>query len=349
MRLIFTMVAAFGLADSGHAQQATNTLEIAQEFLGRQVANNNASALQSGDASPKRQLRAQEAINAANIALLKRQVVDRTTQVSRGEQLAKNLYDSAASQAAASLSQSGQNLTNYVTAKRIDRVDQYFGPNARQTIKNEAIVGNNLGGISQEGINLANVAVANVSINSGAQAFPETAVQENFNTLSLAAKAVVRDINQTGVNVGNMLIADRVENVERVFGGTQIIENEIRVASPANLPSVIQQNGTNIANYVAAAHVENLTQISNGSQVVRNKVTLNDGSTIGRSALRSYGVAYTESSENIVNFTHVKVPKTSRSSGSKSTVSMKQQASVPQSGIRSGVVSQVGNAAVIER
>lgn len=349
MRLSFTIVATIGLAGSAYAQQANTSLEVAQEFLNQQVANNNTLAVQSGDASGTRQLQVQEAINAANIVLFQRKVVDRAKQISRGEQRANNYYTSAAAQPDSSLRQSGQNLTNYVTADKINLIDQYFGPDALQSINNEAIVSDALGGISQNGINLANIALVNVSIDSGSQAFPETAVQENFNTLSLAAEAIVNDVNQTGMNVGNMLIADRVKNIERVFGGTQIIENELRVASPENLPNVIQQSGTNIANYVSASVVENLTQTSTGSQVVRNSVILGDDTILSEKALSSLGVSYTTTNENIVNFTHVKKRGDNGASDEDSTVSMKQIASIPQAGIRAGGVVQAGNVVVIER
>ncbi len=307
--------------------------------------------------------------NALNVLVSKGSVVSNATQISTGSQYATNLMDGRnATLADGTLRQMGENLANVITAEQVDSVTQQFGPGAMQDVTNTALLRGNAGSVVQIGRNTANIVEAELSIGLGSQVFPFDSTQQinNFVRISDAAPlpaemagfdvpatTLIRmssdaSIWQEGTNMGNILIADEVRDVARVFNGQQIINNHIILDDIGQAPPQITQSGINVANFVSASRVSGLTQVSDGVQIVENRVT--DGSLAD---LTAQVPQYTHVAENYVNVLHIRAPG-NPSGGTltvlDATVSASQEARIPQSSVSgNGRQVQVGNAATVER
>jgi len=316
--------------------------------------------------------------NAANILINTSTVIDRTDQVFSGQQSASNLVAGGiGTMQNDDLIQMGENLANVVIADRVDSVMQQFGPGAEQIVLNDTQIGLNRGMIEQTGRNTANIVVAEISIGSGSQVFPDGSIQSIENTVRLAglgfdpvdyygagdmpepyaglASQMMRaewmdepfgagEINQTGVNLGNILISEEVRDVSRIFNGEQAILNMVYVDDDTALPNHVTQSGINIANFVSAVEVSGLTQVSDGIQRVQNHVL--DSSL---QSLTEQLPSYTHVSENFVNVLHIREAEDSSSYGLLG-IQASQSNTVPQnSEMGNGRQVQVGNAVAVER
>lgn len=291
----------------------------------------------------------QVAVNAANI-ISAETVLANVHQIIDGQQFVSNFIEGEFHNTQDGISQSGENLGNIVQAAMIENVEQTLGENTLQQIDNFLRFTGELGFISQTGRNSANIVNADTSINSGAQVFPAGAKQVINNEIDLRDGGLARFIRQSGINLGNVLIADHVEDVSRVFSGDQIVNNTIYVNSPDDIRPT-EQTATNIVNYVSASTVNNLTQISDGRQIVNNSI---QSETLGE--ITNHHLV-TRSSQNYVNLLHITRQDTDGSTGTiggagdgnVGTISAGQTALYDQSVNGSGNHTQVGNAAVIER
>jgi len=290
----------------------------------------------------------QSILNAANILMAKDAAVNTARQTMRGNQIARNEIVVDGTGSALITDQIGENLANIITADRVERISQAFGPGATQTVSNDltsAAAG--LAGVTQEGRNTANIVTARLSIGSGEQLFPSDTSQKVENTINLNQPIGPQlDIVQSGTNIGNVLVADEVRNVTRVFSGDQIVRNTV-VSHGGDMPTRVTQSGLNIANFVSAKTVDGLTQVSDGNQIVENSVV---GMSLADIAGGSENYSY--SSTNIINLLEIQsidTPRSGRRVGS-STVKARQIANQPQRVQSSnGTHSQVGNAASISR
>ncbi|MBM2576773.1 hypothetical protein JQC91_10705 [Jannaschia sp. Os4] len=284
----------------------------------------------------------QSVLNAANILLSSATTVSLAQQVNVGTQRAENgvtLFHAPGS--SATVRQTGENLTNIIVADQVNEIEQAFGPGAAQLVDNAATLRGGFTEVDQTGRNTANVVVADISIGGGAQIFPEDTVQDVRNVARFVDTGARGRVSQQGTNIGNVLVADEVQNVTRVFEGDQIVRNMVETGGGPR-PSRISQSGLNIANFVAASRIVNLSQVSGGRQIVENTV---DGKTLAELDDRR-GVS--QSSTNIVNLLHVTRPNPG---GGGDFLRAEQTALQPQSatGGGGGRHTQIGNAAMIDR
>jgi hypothetical protein len=285
----------------------------------------------------------QSTTNVANVLQAKTYTIQSISQTMHGSQLAGSLYIDDAARQMASLSQSGENLANVVTANRIENVAQYLGDNASQSVLNTIEQASGVAAVNQYGSNMANVAYADVSIGSGMQVFPTGASQTVKNLIAPKNGGTVGKIAQTAQNMGNVLVADKVENVSRTFNGRQEIDNTFLNAPGAPVPESIKQSGLNVANYISANVVNNVSQISMGAQVITNTAYDPD---LGPLSDSTPGVRdFDQSSSNFVNLTVIN----STPGSSSEPVSLSQNSSMPQSAQGAGTQSQVANMATINR
>jgi hypothetical protein len=288
----------------------------------------------------------QSILNAANILMATNSVVNTAEQTMLGDQIARNRISANGAGNVLITNQIGENLANIIDADRVERIVQAFGPGATQLVLNDltsAAAG--LSGVMQTGRNTANVVTARLSIGSGEQLFPSDTVQRIENTVDLTQPVGPKfKIDQSGTNIGNVLVADDVRNVTRVFSGDQIVRNTV-VSNGGYIPARVNQTGLNIANFVSAQSVDGLTQVSDGNQIVENNI---EGMSL---AELSGGLAdYSYSSTNIVNLLEIRGPASSSGSDSGSTVRATQTAEQSQRvQSKSGTHSQVGNSASIIR
>ena len=290
----------------------------------------------------------QSGLNAANIISAGASLSD-VYQGMTGTQYASNSIDGTFFDFEDGISQTGENIANVVQAGLVENVGQFLGESAMQTVDNYINLTGYVGFLSQTGRNTANVVKADLSINSGEQVFPKGARQVVNNEIDLRNDGLARRIEQSGVNIGNVLIADHVEDVSRTFSGEQVVNNTIYVNSVADLRPT-EQTALNIANFVSASSVDNLTQVSDGQQVVNNKVY---SQTLGEITAHHL---VTRTSENYVNVLHLtgNDPKSSRarerSAGGSGTIraSAQQVARYDQTVRSVGTDVKVGKAAVRE-
>ncbi|MEX3313498.1 hypothetical protein [Sulfitobacter sp. PS-8MA] len=285
----------------------------------------------------------QSILNAANILLSKQTSIQSARQVMVGTQGAENIISTGNTEYHAVTAQIGENLANIVMAFEVNEISQAFGPGATQSVYNE-LSGTAAGliDVTQVGRNTANIVEATLSIGTGEQLFPSGTTQTIHNVVSLDhAGTSARPINQSGTNIGNVLVADEVRNVMRVFSGDQIVRNSV-TSEDGNTPSGITQSGVNIANFVSARHASGLKQISDGRQLVVNEV---EGMTLEEINRNAAGNTF--SSSNIVNLLEIQSldkPETG------SAITASQRANQTQTvDVNQGVHSQVGNAASISR
>jgi hypothetical protein len=150
-------------------------------------------------------------------------------------------------------------------------------------------------------------------------------------------------VDQVGQNFGNVLVADKVENVSRIFAGRQEVDNNFLNAPGVRVPRTIEQSGLNVANYISASVVSNVSQISTGTQVVTNTAYDSDRGTISAATPGIH--QFDQSSSNFVNLTVINPAP--ESSGE--PISLTQNASMPQSTNGAGSQSQIGNMVAISR
>lgn len=285
----------------------------------------------------------QSVLNAVNILLSSGTVVSQANQTFLGEQRAINIMEASEEGGSLAVSQTGENLANIIIVEQVDNVRQAFGPGAIQQVINEISGGTgSLRGISQIGRNTANIVIADVSIGSGEQLFPDETSQEIENTVNLdQAGSMPGRIVQSGTNIGNVLVADEVYNVARVFSGDQIVRNTVNAAD-GRTPYGVSQSGLNIANFVSANVANGLTQVSDGRQIVENNL---EGVTLAD--LENGVPGYTHSSTNIVNLLDIRNDRSSRSGDPIVATQRADQEQRVQAS--DGIHTQVGNAATIER
>ena len=285
----------------------------------------------------------QSILNAVNLLIASEAVVARVDQTMLGNQIARNVMTGLSPQNVTTTTQIGENIANIVIADQVDSVRQAFGPGANQVVYS-AVSGPAAGlhGVTQTGRNTANVVLATVSIGSGEQLFPSDTTQQIDNVVGLDQGARLADgITQQGTNIGNVLIADDVRDVARIFNGNQIVRN-IVTTQDGQTPAGVSQSGLNIANFVSAKHVQGLTQVSNGRQIVENQI---QGVTLADMSGKLSG--YSHSSTNIVNLLEIQSTDRPASGSTVSAIQTANQTQTVQSKL--GTHSQVGNAATITR
>src|SRR5690606_19877199 len=134
----------------------------------------------------------------------------------------------------------------------INLADQEMTAEAEQIVSNRLAAGGSFADIVQSGTNVVNIAMADHAIGTAEQVIDEGAVQQVINQIELDAGATVSGrIEQNGVNFGNVMVAERVDDVTRLFAGDQIVENTV-ILNGSTVPR-ISQTGSNIANYFAAS------------------------------------------------------------------------------------------------
>jgi hypothetical protein len=276
--------------------------------------------------------------NAANIVGLPEMGIYSADQKLEGRQGIANRIDLGQGQALHDIGQQGVNIANAITATAVRSVSQLLGDAAVQKVGNVADSSSDVGDLSQAGVNAANLAFASESIGTGAQDFPTGAVQQVDNLVTLRAGATAASIAQSGVNIGNLLSADRIDQVTRVFAGTQQVTNTVDFGS-GPMPRQITQSGVNVANLVVASEIGTLNQVSTGRQVTTNTVV--DG-TLKEYTDNPFGGVLTQQSNQ--NYVNIVILKGTKSDGQ--DIVLSQTANFPQSNAGSPA-SQVGNSMTI--
>ncbi|WGH78136.1 hypothetical protein [Jannaschia ovalis] len=302
----------------------------------------------------------QSILNAANLLLSRGTNLASATQVMQGSQTARNLIDEQGAGVVGTSTQTGENIANVIIATRVDEIRQSFGPDAMQEVFNTLRADSQSGGtITQIGRNTANIVMAEISIGSGEQLFPEGTVQRVENLVDFVqVGSNGGHIDQRGTNIGNVLMADEVHNVHRVFDGEQIVNNVVSSAD-GQTPGSVNQEGLNIANFVSARVVSGLTQTSNGTQTVTNSL---EGATL---ADYEAGLVpgWTQSTTNIVNLLDIRgggspMPATSTGPSGETVTNGNPNANMPVSATQNanqqqnfsggnGNHMQIGNAASV--
>jgi hypothetical protein len=341
-----SVLALFALAPScAHAESLQ--AQIRQVFAGMQIASISASDVTTtpalndsdnlsygdhvGDLS-------QAGTNVSNVLSAPSTPVNNLSQTLRGQQIVLDLIKTKGS--AGALQQNGLNISNAASGITLAGIIQYMDDSGRQAITNRATINGKLGQITQSGINAANLLFATTSIDSAGQAIAPGAVQRVDNILRVAGGG--HSVTQTGTNIGNAVIADKVDNVTRVFRGEQIVDNVLNFGS-GPMPFSIAQSGLNVANYVSARDIGTLNQISTGSQVIKNSVV--DGTLQAYTASTVGGTLTQQSNANYVNVVSVTGGKTDGQ-----TLSISQTAQFTQTNsVSGGGSTQAGNVVSINR
>ena len=371
-RKYLSVLAFFSISPAAHAQAELDPNLIAsQSMTGNQTSlnylNNRRSSILNGSptgtttnhalgidaifqpvpATVTLQELNQSILNATNILLATGNDVNSIHQSMQGNQTASNIAENHSLDKPLVSAQTGENLANIVIANRIDNVTQSFGPGASQNILNDLrSAGATLDTVTQTGRNTANVATAELSIGSGGQFFPRDTSQliENIVEVSNPIGGAF-DVVQSGVNIGNVLVAEEVKDVTRVFSGSQTVRNIVTYPE-GNIPLSLTQTGLNIANFVSATRVDGLSQVSDGTQVVENS-----GDDHSLAGITTRVTSHSYSSTNVVNLLEVNEPASADHVVIKNTtVSATQTANQPQRVQSSnGTHSQIGNSATISR
>jgi hypothetical protein len=337
---LFAFAPTCAHADSLQAQ-------IRQVFAGMQIATISASDASTTPApdGPNSLFQSthvddlnQVGTNVSNVLSAPSTPVNNLSQTLRGKQTVTETIDINGS--ASALQQNGLNISNAASGITLAGVLQYMDDSGRQTISNRATINGKLGQITQSGINAANLLFATTSIDSAGQAIAPGAVQRVDNILHLAGGG--GSVTQTGTNIGNAVVADKVDNVTRVFKGEQIVNNVLNFGS-GPMPFSISQSGLNVANYVSAREIGTLNQISGGSQVINNSVV--DDTLQAYTASTVGGTLTQQSNANFVN-----VATLTGGKADDQTVNISQTAEFSQTNtVSSGGSTQVGNAVSISR
>lgn len=266
------------------------------------------------------------------------------TQYFDGEQSIENSIILGAVGALGAIEQSGTNTAGMATGNTIDLATQYFGRNAVQSVNNYTEVATTLESLSQSGSNTANFATADYAIGTGIQNIEEGAVQRVENTLVLSAGAAIAQfVDQRGENFGNILVADRIDNVVRTFAGEQLVLNTVYLGD-GSVPE-INQSGNNVANLIIANEIGAIDQISIGTQIVDNRVYDQNGKLVTGPGIHQSESNY-QGPSSVVNMA---VIGSDSSSGSNGDMSISQDADFPQESSGSSGGTQTGNVVVINR
>lgn len=258
----------------------------------------------SGDGTPGDWT--QGGVNASNLLVSTQPVIDHATQRMTGEQIIGNFINNSVTSLGA-VDQSGMNVTNFISGETINTAVQFLGADALQSIENTYSTSAQTESIHQSGMNSANIAIAKHAIGTGEQDFVTGAQQLINNTIDLTMAVgglTANTIEQEGVNIGNVMIAHRVDLIERTFAGDQIINNVVHLNSAAT-PGSIHQTGVNIANYVSADIIGTIHQTSYGSQVINNHVYDENGVEISQDLIDS-GILTQEATFSMGNLTLLK-------------------------------------------
>lgn len=273
------------------------------------------------------------------------QPVGNLTQRFSGTQSINNSIVAGALGALTTISQSGSNSANTIDGTTIDLAVQIMGPGAAQSVNNSLHVGGSMASISQTGDNIANLARAQYAIGVAVQDIYRDSVQIVSNRLDLVEGSRVADgIRQSGTNVGNMLIAEKVDSVIRRFDGTQIVDNTV-ILNDGYRPHIIQ-SGNNIANFISAQSVGTIQQISTGTQEIHNRVLGPDGQEIRHANIEQTQSNYMGAS-NVVNL--MLVAPASGGSVNNDDMTITQEAAFDQSANGTGGQSQSGNVLIVNR
>jgi hypothetical protein len=276
--------------------------------------------------------------NVSNVLSAPSTPVNNLSQTLRGQQTVNDTINAEGS--ANALQQDGLNIANAASGITLTGILQYMDDSGRQAITNRATINGKLGQITQSGINAANLLFATTSIDSAGQAIAPGAVQRVDNILRVAGGG--HSVIQTGTNIGNAVVADKVDNVTRVFNGEQIVNNVLNFGS-GPMPFSISQSGLNVANYVSAREIGTLNQISGGSQVIKNSVV---DDTLQAYTTSTVGGTLTQQS----NANYVNVATLTGGKANNQTVNISQTAQFSQTNSGSGGGStQVGNVVSISR
>lgn len=266
-----------------------------------------------------------------------------------GRQIIDNTLDARQPGAIGPLTvnQSGTNLANMMRGNTISMAGQLMTSTSTQEVWNSIWAGGgSVGAIAQTGVNVANVAMAEYAIGTANQDIEEGAVQSVTNYVEFDADATVSDtVTQSGVNIGNVLVADRIDTVTRTFAGDQIVENTV-VLNGSSVPP-IEQSGGNIANMVVANHIGTIRQISVGNQLVINSVIGPDGRPLSHGNITQSEYNY-QGASNVVNMMVLRSQQ-GGNSAPQQPVLVDQQADFPQTGQGVSGQTQTGNVTVIER
>lgn len=289
----------------------------------------------------------QSAVNLANIIKSDTEIRD-ATQVMSGSQTAGASFMGYDILLSGGLAQTSENFGNVIIAKEVEMVAQHMSDGTSQIVENSAEISGAASGISQVGRNTGNYVLADLSIGSGEQVLPEGVEQRVSNTADLRYGALVPEVHQFGINIGNTMQADHVEDVVRIFNGSQIVDNVMILNPDMPLPTRASQTGMNIANLVVANTVSNLQQVSNGTQQVNNRVF-----SPSLEELTGASSIVQASSENYVNvlivsgdFQQLENTEGLQIDGN-GNISARQSANYQQTVTARGGHSQVGNAASI--
>ncbi|WP_417583821.1 hypothetical protein [Pelagibacterium sp.] len=263
-----------------------------------------------------------------------------------GLQRIDNLIDPGAPGRWGAVSQEGINSANTASGDTINLAIQIMGEGATQSIGNIAAIGGAAESIRQTGTNIANMAEAVHAIGVGIQDIDSSSQQTIVNELALGAgSAIDGEISQTGTNIGNMLLAERVDEVIRRFNGAQAVSNTV-ILNDGYRPHIVQ-SGNNIANFIAADSVGTISQISSGTQSVVNSVLGARGEKVTHANF-DQSISDDMGASNVINLMIVAPPAGASKSGDQDMV-ITQDASFNQTSQGSGSPSQSGNVLVVNR
>ncbi|WP_332714538.1 hypothetical protein [Pelagibacterium mangrovi] len=355
MRIVF--VAACLVLPTGIASAQTLEPDFRQFFRDSQLALQKMSEPQVPDTTSGPPLfplpegltlqLSQSGANAVNILNSDRDLGS-VTQLFDGQQGIENSIDAHRSGTLGSLSisQSGSNYANMMQGNTISMADQLMTDTSTQQVWNSIWAGGSIDVIAQTGVNIANIAMAEYAIGTAVQNIEEGAIQRVENYIEFDADtAVSGTVNQSGVNIGNVLIADRIDSVTRTFAGEQIVDNTV-VLHGSSVPP-IEQSGGNIANMVVANNIGTIKQLSVGAQRVINTVIGPDGQPLSHGNISQSDYNY-QGASNVVNMMVLRAQQ-SGSSSPQQPVLIDQQANFPQTGQGVSGQSQSGNVTVINR
>lgn len=323
------------------SQEALSPAQILQGFNGRQDANQSIGWSNVSVAKTARQT----ASNAGNVVDVSDRPLNSVRQNFDGKQFSINEIVLNAVSALQTIEQDASNVGNAVIGGDIGNVEQYFANGSVQNAINSLVLPDLPGTLRQSGSNTMNMVYSEQSVALSSQNFTKTAQQLVDNSLTVTGSGGNGAIVQEGTNLGNIIVAGKVDQVIRDFSGDQIINNVVTLKDGAKWGS-ISQSGTNIANYIEAESIGYLKQTStNGNQIVNNRV---DVETLNGMTKSITEPNITQSSNNFVNMI---VLKKTLPDGSSQVVDVVQQAEYGQSvqGANGAATSQTGNAVVIER
>lgn len=296
------------------------------------------------EAAPRNVSLTQAGLNAVNFVSSSADL-NAVVQEFSGRQAIDNRISSSSIKADVrySVDQAGANYANMLRGQTINLADQEMTAEAEQIVSNRLVAGGSFADIVQSGTNVVNIAMADHAIGTAEQVIGEGAVQRVINQIELDAGATVSGrIEQNGINFGNVMVAERVDDVTRLFAGDQIVENTV-ILNGSTVPR-ISQSGSNIANYFAASSIGTVRQLSIGEQRVTNRVLGPDGEYFSHPNVVQTELNY-QGASNVVNLMVLR----NNQSANQQPVLVEQTAEFEQSASGSSGQSQTGNVIFISR